>query len=141
MPSVNPYAVRRPVDNEFLVRERDRRRIRELLRLVALLAPVALALLVYTWVHLERLDTAYDIRALEAELHQLERRERQLELERAYRSSPGRVARRAGEELGLVAPTVHQVVRWPEDFTAIPELPWEGTPEEGPAEPGRGGGG
>lgn len=108
----SPYLVRRPVDNEFLVRERDRRRVRELLRLLLLVAPLGLALLAYTWIHLESLDAGFRIRGLEQELHELERRERQLRLEAAWLKSPGRVEEMAELELGLAPPKPEQVVFW-----------------------------
>lgn len=106
------YLVRRPVENDYLVRERDRRRVRELLRLLLLIAPLGLALLAYTWIHLESLDAGFRIRGLEQELHRLERRERQLRLEAAWLKSPGRVEELAETELGLAPPRPEQVVFW-----------------------------
>jgi hypothetical protein len=47
------YVVRRPVDNRYLVRERDRRRLRELGWVLLTALPVALALIAYVWVNLE----------------------------------------------------------------------------------------
>lgn len=110
--TASPYLVRRPVENDFLVRERERRWIRELLRVLLLVAPLGLALLAYTWVHLERLDSAFRIRELEQRLHDLERQERQLRLEWAYLSSPERVERLAVERLELAPPRPDQVVFW-----------------------------
>lgn len=110
--TASPYLARRPVENEFLVRERDRRRVRELLRLLLLVAPLGLALLAYTWIHLESLDAGFRIRGLEQELHELERRERQLRLEAAWLKSPGRVEGLAESELGLAPPRPEQVVFW-----------------------------
>lgn len=110
--TASPYVVRRPVGNEYLVRERDRRRVRDLLRVLLLVAPLGLALLAYTWVHLERLDTAFRVRGLERELHGLERQKRQLRLEAAYLSSPRRVERWAEKELDLAPPRPDQLVFW-----------------------------
>jgi cell division protein FtsL len=110
--TAGPYVVRRPVVNDYLVRERDRRRVRELLRLLLLVAPLGLALLAYTWVHLESLDAGFRIRGLEQELHGLERQERQLRLEAAWLKSPGRVEDLAETELGLAPPRPDQVVFW-----------------------------
>lgn len=112
--NVNPYAVRRPVENDFLVRERDRRRVRELVRVLLLVVPLGAALLAYTWIHLERLDTAYEIHELERELHDLQRTERQLRLDAAYLSSPRRVERLAVEELEMAPPQPGQVIFWTE---------------------------
>lgn len=113
------YAIQRPVDNEYLVRERDRRRVRELLRIVLWILPVALALLTYIWVHLSVLDEAYAIQALESRLHELSRQERQLRLEAAYLGSPPRVERRARDGLGMAPPEPSQVIFWDE----IPRRP------------------
>jgi len=107
--SASPYVLRRPVENEHLVRERDRRRVRDLLRVLLLVTPLGLALLAYTWVHLEHLETAFQIREIEQELHSLERRERQLRLEAAYLSSPQRVQELAETELDLAPPRPDQM--------------------------------
>lgn len=108
------YAIQRPVDNEYLVRDRDRRRVRELLRIVLWVLPVALVLLAYIGVHLAVLDQAYAIQGLEERLEVLDREERQLRLEAAYLESPPRVERRARDELGLRPPDPQQVVFWNE---------------------------
>lgn len=104
------YAVRRPVANTYLVRERDRRRARELVAVLVALLPAGVALLAYTWVHLEVLRTGYRIDALERRLHETVQIERQLRLEAAYLASPERVARRAVEELGMRAPEPAELV-------------------------------
>lgn len=108
MPSA--YTVRRPVVNAYLVRERDRRRLRELALVVAAVAPLGLGLAGYTWLQLETLRVAYRIESLERESHRLAQTERQLRLEAAYLASPERLAERAREELGLAEPEVEQVI-------------------------------
>lgn len=108
MPSA--YSVRRPVVNAYLVRERDRRRLRDLLRVVAAVVPLGLGLAGYTWMQLETLRVAYRIGALERQSHELAQVERQLRLEASYLASPGRLSARAHEELGLVEPAVGQVI-------------------------------
>jgi cell division protein FtsB len=108
------YAFHRQVDNTYLVRERTRGRWRELLLLVAALAPLGLGLLTYTWVHLEVLDTGYRISVLERHLDELTREERELRLEAAYLESPGRIEERAAGELGMTPPALEQVLFWPE---------------------------
>jgi cell division protein FtsL len=104
------YTVRRPVVNAYLVRERDRRRLRELVLVVAAVAPLGLGLAGYTWLQLETLRVAYRIESLERESHRLAQTERQLRLEAAYLASPERLAERAREELGLAEPEVEQVI-------------------------------
>ena len=104
------YAVRRPVENAYLVRERDRRRLRELALVLVTVLPVLLALLAYTWIHLEVLRTGYRIDAEERRLRQLVQVERQLRLEVSYLGSPERTAQRAATELGMRAPTLDQMI-------------------------------
>jgi cell division protein FtsL len=110
----NAYAFRRPVVNTYLVRERDRRRQRELA--VVLLSVLCLGggLLAYTWIHLEVLRTGYRIEALERELTELTQTERQLRLEAAYLASPSRVEQRAVRELAMQSPALEQMVFWEE---------------------------
>lgn len=110
----NAYAFRRPVVNTYLVRERDRRRQRELA--VVLLSVLCLGggLLAYTWIHLEVLRTGYRIDALERELTELTQTERQLRLEAAYLASPSRVEQRAASELAMQSPALEQMVFWEE---------------------------
>jgi len=104
------YAVRRPVENDFLVREQDRRHLKELVRVLLVVIPLGLVLLGYTWVHLQVLDAAYEIRSLERTLHDLDRQERQLRLDAAYLASPQRIEQRAVDELGMAPPRPEQMV-------------------------------
>jgi hypothetical protein len=104
------YTVRRPVVNAYLVRQRDRRRWRELAAVVAIVVPFGVALLGYTWLQLETLRAGYRIERLERESHRLAQLERQLRLEAAHLAHPELLARRAGSELGLAPPTVAQVI-------------------------------
>jgi 4-amino-4-deoxy-L-arabinose transferase-like glycosyltransferase len=104
------YAVRRPVVNAYLVRQRDRRRLRELVAVVAAVLPLAAALLGYTWLQLETLRVGYRVEALEQRAHKLAQIERQLRLEAAHLAHPERLAARAKRELGLVPPAVEQVI-------------------------------
>jgi hypothetical protein len=104
------YSVRRSVENAYLVRERDRRRVRELALVLLTVGPLLLALLAYTWVHLEVLRTGYRIDAEERRLRQLVQAERQLRLEASYLGSPERTAERATKELGMQAPVLGQML-------------------------------
>jgi hypothetical protein len=123
----NAYTVRRPVVNAYLVRERDRRRWRELGLVVAAVFPLGLGLLTYTWQQLETLRVGYRIEALERRAHQLEQVERQLRLESAYLGNPARLAERAGSELGLAPPRIDQVL-FLEEIAAAPP-PRSGAPD------------
>jgi len=108
------YAFTRPVVNTYLVRERDRRRWRELALVLLCVVCLGGGLLAYTWIHLEMTRTGYHIDKLERELAELTREERQLRLEASYLASPSKIERRAVEELGLQAPALEQMVFWEE---------------------------
>ncbi|HXT50362.1 MAG TPA: cell division protein FtsL [Thermoanaerobaculia bacterium] len=105
-----PYLLPRPPRNRYLVRQRDRRRMRELGRVAVAVLVVGVALLGYTWLHLELLGSGYRVDTLETKLHELERRERHLRLEEAYLSSPQRVEARASKELGMKPPELAQLL-------------------------------
>ena len=94
------YVVRRPVDNRYLVRERDRRRLRELGYVLLATVPVALMLIGYVWVNLELLRSGYRIHRLEGRLQEERRALSILELEEAYLTGAARLAER-GAELDL----------------------------------------
>lgn len=104
------YAVHRPVVNDYLVRDRDRRRTHELLQIVVVALPVLAVLLASIWLHSEVLATGYRTHSLEREVEALNQLERRLELEVAYLTSPQRVERLAAERLGLTVPTAEQIV-------------------------------
>jgi cell division protein FtsL len=92
------------------VRERDRRRIRELRLLAFAVLPAAIALLAYTWVQTEIVRSGYRVRALERRLEEMAKSERQLKLESSWLESLERVEAAAGEELGMQFPTLDQMV-------------------------------
>ena len=106
----SPYTIHRPVENTYLVRERDRRLIRELLVVVAMVLVLGGGLLTYTWVHIEIVDTGYRINGFEKQLHQLREEERRRRLEASYLSQPERLDQRARRELGMRPPTLEQTV-------------------------------
>lgn len=108
------YAFTRPVVNTYLVRERDRRRLRELALVLLVVVCLGGGLLAYTWIHLEVTRTGYRINDLERQLTEREREERQLRLEASYLAGPSQIERRAVEELGMRAPALEQVVFWEE---------------------------
>lgn len=110
----NAYALRRPVVNAYLVRERDRRRLRELLVVLLVVVSFGGGLLAYTWIHLEVLAAGYRIVKLEREQRRLYEEERRLRLEASYLASPQRIEQRANRELGLHPPTMEQVIFWEE---------------------------
>lgn len=110
----SPYAYERPVANEKLVRDRDRRRARELVRVFMAVLPLGAALIFYISIHRAVLDEAFRIGEMENRLRSLERQERELSLDLSYLESPPRVERLAVEELGMARPEAEQVVFWSE---------------------------
>lgn len=104
------YVVHRPVVNAFLVRERDRKRLRELLWVMILVLPLAAGLWMDIWVHVRVIRTGYRINELESVLDDLGQRERRLRLEASYLSSPQRVEALAIEELGMLEPRPEQLI-------------------------------
>ena len=113
-PLRNAYAFTRPVANAYLVRERDRRRVKELVMVLVVVASLGIGLLAYTWIHLQVLATGYRIEELEQGLRDLTRKERELRLQGSYLESPQMVEERATNELGLKPPEIEQVVFWEE---------------------------
>jgi hypothetical protein len=106
------YAYHRAVENSWLVRQRDRRRRREQLRVLLYLLPLAAALVGYTWLHVKVLDVGYEIGGLERQLVELERQRGELALEVAQRSSLPAVEQRAADELGLVDQAAERTIFW-----------------------------
>jgi cell division protein FtsL len=110
----NAYAFTRPVANSYLVRERDRRLLRELLLVLLVVVCLGGGLLAYTGIHLEVTRTGYRIDKLERELDEQTRKERELRLVAAYLASPTRIEQRAVAELGMQSPALEQVIFWEE---------------------------
>lgn len=103
------YAFRKPVVNAYLVRERDRRRWRDLVLVLAVAVPIAVVLLVYTSIRVGVLEAGYRVGDLERELYRLEQTERRLRLEGSRLSDAARIESLAESELGLVEPTIEQM--------------------------------
>ena len=95
------YSLRRPVDNAYLVRDRDRQLRRDLLSVLAVALPLSAGVMAYVSISSQVWDVGYEILALEQTLdHQLEN-ERRLRVEAATLSRHERVEERAIAELGL----------------------------------------
>ena len=110
----SPYAVRRPVENDYLVRERDRRRARDLLGVGVAVLMLGVGLLAYTWIHIEITASGYRVDTLEKELHGLQQEERRLQLEAGYLSRPERIENRARGELEMRPPKLSQTLFYEE---------------------------
>jgi hypothetical protein len=104
------YAVRRPVENVYLVRERDRRRTRELVALALAAVPPAVVLFLAIWANLETVGLGYQIAKLARKRETLLEKRHLLEMDRAQAVALQRVERIARGTLGFVPPTLDQVV-------------------------------
>ena len=104
------YAQSRPIVNAYLVRERDRRLLRELAVLMGVVVLVAVGLAGNVWARSELVGTGYRIDRLEHQLHSLTEQERQLQLEVSFLSGPQAVESRATEELGMVSWSLDQLI-------------------------------
>ena len=104
------YVAKRQVDNSYLVRQRDRRRRRELAAVFLALVPVASGMLGYVWLNLRLVHIGYDVDRLERTLKLEERRERELWVEAAYLSSPERIHTEAARQLGMVEANLDRMV-------------------------------
>ena len=89
------YAVRRPVVNTYLVRQRDRKRHRELGAVLLAMLPVGVGMMGNVWAHHQLLEAGVRIQRLEQRLVELDRRRRQLQLESEYLASPTQIVGRA----------------------------------------------
>ena len=96
--------------NERLVRERDRDRARELVRLLALGVAVLLPLLAHVWQQVAFVESAYRAEELRSERDQINHLLREVRMERASLESLDRVEAEARGRLGLIAPPSDAVV-------------------------------
>lgn len=102
------YAQFKRVENTRVARERDRRRGRELAALVAAVLPIAFALLAWTRLHIQTVQTGYAIdRDRRAVARLLEERQKLL-AHLAAATSPARTARFAAGA-GFVPPRAGQI--------------------------------
>jgi cell division protein FtsL len=104
------YAVRRPVENLYLVRERDRQRTRELVALVLAAVPPAIVLFLAIWANLETVRLGYQLANVSKNRESLLERKHRLEMDRAQAGALARVEPIARGTLGLAPPTLDQVI-------------------------------
>jgi cell division protein FtsL len=104
------YAVRRPVENVYLVRERDRKRTRELVAFVLAVVPPMLVLFAAIWANLETVRLGYQLAQVAKQKEAQLERNRQLRTERAQATSLARVDAIARGKLGLVSPAPEQLL-------------------------------
>ena len=75
------YTQKKPIENTHIVRERDRRRNRELLAVFFLGVPVGLFLLLFTWQNLEVIRLGREATRLQKSLKETEAAHNSLEAE------------------------------------------------------------
>ncbi|HEV7765678.1 MAG TPA: hypothetical protein VGQ76_11800 [Thermoanaerobaculia bacterium] len=76
------YTQKKPIDNTHIVRERDRRRNRELLAVFFLGLPIGLFLLLFTWQNLEVIRLGRETTRLQKARQDTEAKHKALEAER-----------------------------------------------------------
>ncbi len=122
------YAVRRPVENVYLVRERDRKRTREFAALALAAVPPTLVLLAAIWANLETVRLGYQIARVARQKEALLERNRQLRTDRAQATALSRVDALARTKLGLVPPEPSQILRIEEVAAGAPGAPSTAAP-------------
>ncbi|HSP35911.1 MAG TPA: hypothetical protein VLU46_16480 [Thermoanaerobaculia bacterium] len=94
------YAQKKTIDNAHIVRERDRRRFRELLAVVSLGIPIGLFLLLFTWQNLEVIRLGREATRLQSVRKQIDDDNKRLRVELDRLTALESVQKR-GTELGL----------------------------------------
>src|SRR6185436_4078151 len=89
------YTQKKPIENAHIVRERDRRRSRELLAVLALGVPIGAFLLLFTWQNLEVIRLGHEATRLQKQKQEIENANKALQLDRDRRTSLGAVEQRA----------------------------------------------
>jgi cell division protein FtsL len=125
------YAQKKSIENSHIVRERDRKRFRELLAVLGLGVPIGLFLLLFTWQNLEVIRLGHEATRLQKKKQEIENTNRALQLELDRRTSLGAVEQRA-TELGFqhTDPRVVVMVQSPAASTPTPD-PRQPTPSSG----------
>jgi hypothetical protein len=115
------YAQKKPIENTHIVRERDRRRSRELLAVLALGIPIGAFLLLFTWQNLEVIRLGHEATRLQKQKQEIENAKKALQLELDRRTSLGAVEQRA-VALGFerTDPRTVIMVQRPTDSTPAP---------------------
>lgn len=91
------YTQKKPIDNTHIVRERDRRRNRELLGVLTLGVPIGLFLLLFTWQNLEVIRLGREASRLQKTFKDTEAMHKALEAERDRLTSFQTVEKQAAQ--------------------------------------------
>jgi hypothetical protein len=116
------YAQKKPIENTHIVRERDRRRSRELWAVLALGIPIGAFLLLFTWQNLEVIRLGHEATGLQKQKQEIENANKALQLELDRRTSLAAVEQRA-VNLGFqrTDPRAVVMVQRPAVSTATPD--------------------
>lgn len=116
------YAQFKRVENTRVARERDGRRGKELAALVAVVLPIALALLVYTRFHIQTVQTGYAIDRDRRTVARLLEDRQKLLARLAAATAPARTARFASQS-GFVPPRTGQIYAFTSPGETAPRAP------------------
>ena len=97
-------------DNSRIVKADDPQRTREMRSFSISMAALFLLVMVYVWQHLSSIEYGYRVEAEKQQVEVMREQNRQLRLNEAQMTDPGRIDRIA-KQLGLDAPQPGQVVR------------------------------
>ena len=98
------------IDNSRIVKADDPERRAEVRRFTVVMSLFFALMMVYVWQHFSAIEVGYRVEAQKTQVEQLREQNRQLRLQEAQLSDPGRIDRIA-HQLGLGAPLPGQVVR------------------------------
>jgi hypothetical protein len=113
------YTQKKPIDNTHIVRERDRKRVRELLAVLSLGIPIGLFLLLFTWQNLEVIRLGREATRLQKDLKDVEAAHKSLQLELDRLTSFEAVEQQASA-LGFAATDPKAIVMVSRDATPAP---------------------
>lgn len=98
------------IDNSRIVKADDPERRREMRSFTSVMGLLFLLVMVYVWQHFTAIEVGYQVEAQKLQVEQMREQNRQLRLNEAQLTDPGRIDRMA-KDLGLAAPQPGQVVR------------------------------
>jgi len=109
------------IDNTRLVKADDPQRRRDMRMFTAVMTMFFVLTMVYVWQHFHAIKLGYDIETSKQQVEQLREDNRELQLQDAQLSEPGRIDHIA-KELGLDEPLPGQVVRQDATRSTAPAL-------------------
>lgn len=98
------------IDNSRIVKADDPVRRREMRTFTAVMSVLFVLVMVYVWQHFSAIEVGYHVEAQKQQVEELREENRQLRLNEAQLTDPGRIDKIA-KQLGLDAPQPGQVVR------------------------------